>query len=420
MVSFRTNTRLNLRLILLVAALMSLIFLVCLPWGEDSTRMMASSGEIKRLVDKALDDFVLKFLSKVDVHAEVPEDVVLEIQPLLSCPFRAESRATMSGPTCSSAFLMDICQLLAGKKVLLVGPETTYFLHTLWLDAVESRRNRTHTCPGREFCTFHHICRDPPIFPEDSNTYDRTERKKKIPSDNILRATRSALLQYTYSTTLYAASNKTDTLYKFPLVDLETGVQQVSQYWLRRARKADVVILSRTPIPAPVSTYALGPSGNWTFAFALCSQQKHFPINYCRLSLSYALAIAALDMTLRNFLPLVMETIGHLATDTFRGSHHVWHGNWIIQPSCAVKRLSRDTELLPDFWSCTDLVDSCQVDPWTYLYNVQGTIEISFWQISSISTMPSSLSAGPHPTPGPSLLWGYLSAIVISDPWSRI
>jgi len=389
MISFQTNRRLNLRLILLVAAL---IFLVCLSWGEDSTRMKASSGEvrqIKRLVDKALDDLVLEFLSKVDVHTGVPEDLakVSEIQHLLSCPFRAESRATMSGSkimTCSAFPGEEICQLLAGKRVLLVGPETTHFLHTLWLDVVEGRRNRTHTCPGREYCTFHHICRDPPIRPEDSDTYDRTERKKKIPSDNFLRATRSALLQYTYSTTLYAGSNKSNTLYQFPLVDLETGVQQLSQYWLRRARKADVIILSRTPIPAPVSTYTLGPSGNWTFASALCSQQKRFSTNYCRLSLPYALAIAALDMTLRNFLPSVMETIGKLATDTlYQGSLHIWHGNWIIQPSCAVERLSMDTQLLPDFWSCADLVDPCQIDPWAYLYNVQGTMETSFMHIYS-------------------------------------
>ena len=369
----------RLRFIMLVAAL---IFLAFLPW--DTRTKAPFHDEVRGVVHKALDDFVLKFLSNLHSDSEVPEGLTkaLEIQSLLSCPIQTESRVTMSGPnlliptTCSYAFppVEEICQLLPGSRVLLVGPETTHFLHSLWLDVVEGRRNRTHTCPGREYCTFHHICRTP-TSPEDSDTYDRAGRKKKMPSDNFLTATLSALLQYTYSTTLYAASNKSDQLYQSPLVDLETGVQQVSQYWSSRARKADVIVLSRAPLPAPVSTYTLGPSGNWTFASALCSQQKHFPTKYCSLSLPYALAIAALDMTLRNFLPSVIETIRKLPADSlFQGPLRIWHGNWVIQAPCAVKRLSRDTQLLPDFWSCTDLLDSCQTDPWSYFYNVQGTI----------------------------------------------
>ena len=413
MISFR---RVHLRFIMLVAAL---VFLAFLYWDEDedNTRMKAPfHDEVRGVVDKALDDFVLNFLS----DSEVPEGLAkaLDIQTLLSCPIQTESRVTMSDPkllipTTCSAFppVEEICQLLPGSRVLLVGPETTHFLHSLWLDVVEGRRNRTHTCPGREYCTFHHICRTPPTSPEDLDTHDRAGRKKKIPSDTFLRATLTALLQYTYSTTLYVASNKSDPLYQSPLVDLETGVQQVSQYWSNRARKADVIVMSRAPLPAPVSTYTLAPSGNWTFASALCSRQKHFPTNYCSLSLPYALAIAALDMTLRNFLPSVIETIRKLPADSlFQGPLRIWHGNWVIQPPCAVKRLSRDTQLLPDFWSCTDLFDSCQTDPWSYFYNVQGTIVLHLF-VGGLphSQCDPSLSPGPHPTPDPSLLWDYLS-----------
>jgi hypothetical protein len=343
----------------------ALILLLYLSWR---TRTKPS---IKWLMDKALEDFASQFLS-VDVGGDIAK--AFEIQSFLSC--RATNSERM--PTTCSSFqgvYPDICQLLPGKKLLLVGPETTHFLHSLWLDVVERRRNQTHVCPGRDFCTFHHICRDPSISPGNS---DRAERKKKLPSDNLLRATKSSLLQYTYSTTLYAASNRNDMLYQFPLVDPETGIQQASQYWLRRARRADVIILSRAPIPAPVSTYTLGPSGNWTFASGLCTQRKHFPANYCQLSLAHSLASAALDMTIRNFLPSVLQTIEKLATDTsFQGSLRIWHGNWFIQPSCLVSGLPRDMQLLANFWSCTGMGDSCdQMDPWTYFYNLQGNIKL--------------------------------------------
>lgn len=382
----------RLRLIFLATTLTLLTYL---SWGELNTQTKDSiydeNKRIERDLDKAIDEFASKFVSDKDM----PEDStkVLEIQSFLSCLVRKASwRATTSGlelvmpTTCStqrtpSVFpVQDICQLLPGKRLLLVGPETTHFLHSLWLDIVEGRRNRTHTCPGREFCTFHHICQTPSISPEDSDTYDsRAGRKKKIPSDNFLRATRSAVLQYTFSTTLYAASNQSDALYQFPMVDPETGVQQISQYWLRRARKADVIIMSRAPMPAPISTYTLGSSGNWTFAATLCGQQNHFPANYCGISLHYDVAIAALDTTLRNFLPSIMQTLRKLETNNlFQDSLRVWHGHWFIQPSCALTGLPRDTPLLPYFWSCTDPVKPCHMmDPWTYFYNVQGTSHLS-------------------------------------------
>lgn len=417
------------RTVRLISLGVALVFLSYLFWGVETES--SENRRLKRLVDNSLDRFASQLLS--NVTSQMPGDLAnaFNIQSFLSCLIRkAEWRDTKTGPNltlmpsaCSSILnqnlsltfrnVEEICQLLPGTRLLLVGPETTHLLHSLWLDLVESRRNRTHTCPGRNYCTFHHICQSPSTSPEWTDINDRAERKQKLPSNNLLRATRSSLLQYTYSTTLHAGEDQSDIRYQFPLVDLETGVPQVSQYWLRRARRADVVVLSRAPIPAPIWTYTSGSAGNWTFASALCNDQYHVSVFYCKFSLPYTLAIAALDVTLRDFLPSVMETIGKMASDnSLQAPRHVWHGNWFIQPSCAVKGLPRDIQLLPDFWSCADLVDSChQMDPWTYFYNIQGmlgstTVDSEFRSYS----MLHSLSTGSHSTPDPSLLWNNLFA----------
>jgi len=56
---------------------------------------------------------------------------------------------------------IEICKLLAGRRLLFVGHESTYYLHTLWLASLQSYENRSHSCLGQRFCTFHHICRLP-------------------------------------------------------------------------------------------------------------------------------------------------------------------------------------------------------------------------------------------------------------------
>ncbi|KAF8893877.1 hypothetical protein BD779DRAFT_1669405 [Infundibulicybe gibba] len=42
----------------------------------------------------------------------------------------------------------QFCALLRGKEILFVGPDTTFYLHTLWLNALSIQDSRTHTCWG--------------------------------------------------------------------------------------------------------------------------------------------------------------------------------------------------------------------------------------------------------------------------------
>lgn len=365
------------RIIALSAVIIILVYLFSCSRNQNELPSVKEQGkQIKELVNAALDVFISDLLSTVDSEV-LPEDLTntFDTQAYLNCLINGAKWEEVPRPALvladnckahsrQSASYSNICGLLAGKKVLLVGPETTYLLHSIWLDSVEASHNRTHTCPGRDFCTFHHICSD------NNESKERVGRKKRMPSDNVLRTTKSSLFQYTFSSTLYASSNKSSRVYMFPAIDQETGVQQINQYWLGRARKADIIVLNRPPLPAPVSTYS---SGNWTFASAFCMEQKLYPSDACKLSLSYALAIAALDATLRKFLPSVLQTVQKLASDSYiRRSLHIWQGTWFVQSSCARKGLPGRLHLHTNFWNSDGLLES-RMDPWTFFYNAQGT-----------------------------------------------
>jgi len=385
---FRTPSKSRFRRIFTLSAVLILLVYLFL-YGQNQTwnvelTVEGQGKQIKEIVDTALDDFISNLLSAVDSEG-LPEDLdnIFDTQAYLNCRIKgaewakgsqlalvlAESCKYPSGRDVSHR---DICQLLSGKKILFVGPDTTYFLHSIWLDSVEAAHNRTHICPGRDFCTFHHICRG---LSDDTESDERLGRKKKMPSENVLRTTKSSLLQYTFSSTLYASSNKSDSVYMFPAIDQETGVQQINQFWIRRARKADVIVLNRPPLPAPISTYdTVNPSGNWTFASALCTKQNSFSADACGSSLSYGLALAAVDLTLYNFLPSVLRTVETMSADPIiQYSLRVWQGTWFIQSSCARKGLPENLQLHPKFWEHGNLLES-GMDPWTFFYNAQGAI----------------------------------------------
>ncbi|KAJ7125023.1 hypothetical protein C8R44DRAFT_574305, partial [Mycena epipterygia] len=139
---------------------------------------------------------------------------------------------------------VDACAFLRSKRILLVGPETTFYLHSLWLRALETHDHRTHECPGLEFCNFHHICL-PPGYATPQ------ERFKFPPKDTELIASGSAVLRYVLSTSLYAATDKNDAGYTQPVVDPATGVRLKNGYWLYKARSTDIILMNRGPIPAP-------------------------------------------------------------------------------------------------------------------------------------------------------------------------
>lgn len=288
----------------------------------------------------------------------------------------------------------SLCSQLSGKRILLVGPETTYHLHSLLLDSREGHENRSHECVGPEFCTFHHICA-PPNPPSDKFTLQNDDRYKKPPSRSELTATKSSILRYVHSTSLYASSDSKDPMYTLPQIDSDTGVRIKNAYWLTRARQADVIVLNRGPIAAPAWSYNEG--GNWTFVDALYRNSSMvylsddtFRHSSTRAPNSRRIINAAIHTSLTVFLPAVIGTLRTLSQDqALRHKLILWHGSWFMQPTCnSVKPIS----------SVEDLLEST-ANPWALYYNSQGEcsalsrtfIRLSIPSIQSTSRTTCSL-----------------------------
>ena len=270
-------------------------------------------------------------------------------------------------------FSIRICSLLAGKKILFVGPETTYYLHSLWLNSLQSYEGRPHDCLGQPHCVFHHICR-PPVNGSEDGLDIFIGRKKKIPSSLMLSLTKSSLLQYTLSTTLHASHNQHDPAYTLPVIDPSTGVRSHNNYWLRRARKADIIVMNRGPLPAPSWSYdGKHRSGNWSFVDDLWYNRSHSYLDTRILESSFEnrLINAALYATISRFLPSVIRSLQLIGDDPhIQNSLLVWHGSWFLPPSCTNVGQPQGVSSSRAFWEVNGT--NALVDPWSFYYNAQG------------------------------------------------
>jgi hypothetical protein len=178
-------------------------------------RDLDSNSQIKGIVDKIMEDAALNLVFSGDLFGRtIPKVDLTRLfahQTSLSCSLRggkwnlrSNQPAFALRQDCSSTwrisakFSIHICSLLAGKRIFFVGPETTYYLHSLWLSSLNSYEGRPHDCLGQAYCVFHHICRSPVNGNEDDLDI-LVGRKKKMPSNLMLSSTNSSLLQYSLS-----------------------------------------------------------------------------------------------------------------------------------------------------------------------------------------------------------------------------
>lgn len=245
----------------------------------------------------------------------------------------------------TSQYVAKACELLSTKKILFVGPETTYYLHSLWLNALERYEHRTRDCHGPEFCKFHHICLPAGYtIPND--------RFKIPPTDEHLVVYGSVLLRYVLSTSLHTAPDENDIGYTEAVVDPATGIRTKNALWLLKARKADIILMNRGPIPAPAWTFAGHRTmGNWTFVREL---PRHFGQDIQLNSLAAEVVNAAFHATVTRFIPEVLQSLRAIHKDPLiRQKTFAWHASWF---SGAVEfHLPRRVD-----------------DPWSLYYNAQG------------------------------------------------
>ncbi|KAK7057488.1 hypothetical protein R3P38DRAFT_2497937 [Favolaschia claudopus] len=293
--------------------------------------VLSGSRSQNHLIDEALDATLENYLHHLPI---VTHKSCLNRHPRPQSPrdFQASQRH----------FVSKACQLLSTRKILLVGPETTYFLHSLWLAALKTRDHRTHHCHGPEFCKFHHIC-----LPAGHSSSPR-DRYKVPPTDKELVATNSTLMRYVLSTSLHTAKNKNDPGYTQVVVDPDTGIRLKNGYWLAQARRADIIVLNRGPIPAPAWTYSGETLGNWTFTRNL---PRHLVLGN---SLSADVLNAAFHATVTRFIPEVLQSLGAVQQDPLiRHKTLAWHASWFLGPQDFHAALQMD-------------------DPWALYYSAQG------------------------------------------------
>ncbi|GAA5911083.1 hypothetical protein JCM8208_000271 [Rhodotorula glutinis] len=201
-------------------------------------------------------------------------------EPSPSCPALPRPPPTSSSSSSSSS-RTRFCTLLAHKSILLVGDSTQYSLHDLVLDHAATA---PQSCYGDLYCKEHLLCadvlaaarqgrerdvetgeRDERVFgdvrlPPGMTAAHHLERRAaaggghgssaKSPKARYSSAATGTLLRYRRSDGLRPSTQHTAPTYRHPA----TGVREVNQPWLADARRSDVVVLSKPPLPLPLRT----------------------------------------------------------------------------------------------------------------------------------------------------------------------
>ncbi|KAL1660932.1 hypothetical protein GGF50DRAFT_129899 [Schizophyllum commune] len=280
----------------------------------------------------------------------------LTFQPDYSCL----GKAPCSSPEASA---LDLCATISSQKVLLVGSEATHHLHTLWLDALAEDQ----TCLGPEFCTFHHVCLPPAMRTASALAEPRF---KKLPRDQDLAELGSALVRFSLSSSLLMPESPR--VWSEVRVDLRTSVRARDSNWLEQARRSQVMVMNRGPVPAPATTYNVSDAPNalerwevpWRDVLSDGGSTDYVDSGG-RLSRIGRLVNAALDVTLRSMLPEVIETLARMREDDIVSKNTlIWHGAWYKQRQCASGKPSSSNVL-------SEVLDP-SLDPWTLYHNLQA------------------------------------------------
>ncbi|GAA5997476.1 uncharacterized protein JCM10292_000876 [Rhodotorula paludigena] len=168
---------------------------------------------------------------------------------------------------------VDFCRLVAHKALLLVGDATHYQLHDLVLALATTQ---PQSCYGDLYCKEHALCGDI-LRAQDAAAVERADTDERVyhrvpnppgllaaaaassssssshpppPSPHSLypSPTYGTLLRYRRTDGLRASSAFHAPTFAHP----STGVREVNQPWLADARRSDVVVLSKPPLPLPL------------------------------------------------------------------------------------------------------------------------------------------------------------------------
>ena len=388
---------------LLLSSFLLLLFLYVLVFYRSSHRHAIShAGGTLSLVDALLDEALLSALSIGPTYQDHDGS-------------RAHLRGTEAplGPTShqvpspSSAVIVSdtlraqVCRILQGRTIFLVGPhDTLYQLHSFLLRTLHALEPPGATtarasCPGPSSCPFHPLCLH--HHPIDSLSQSPPSPSPPPPprpepftpaeiTTSTNRSSSSSFLRFLHSGNLNPSPTQEDIDPQLgisvQLVDPRTGVRVIDSRWVRQvASKASILVLNRGPLPAPAWSYgdkekdkgenvsAAARNLTWLSMLRALEKQHAEPplssspfadvlsrLDHLLLPPSAShdddddyfekkLLSAALHSTISTFLPSLLSTLtklrAHAGHRAILGKKPVlWYGSWFLPVSCAPDSLS--------------------------------------------------------------------------------
>lgn len=167
-----------------------------------------------------------------------------------------------------------LCTLLAHKSTIMIGDTPQYSLHDLLLDWTTTK---PQSCYGDRYCKEHSLCGDilkggtgADQWRTDERVYNPlpiTSRlaKRDISENHIEPRSKysspsyGTLLRFRRSDGLQPSSTYTQPNYVHHL----TGVLEINQQWLADARRSDLVIITKPPLPLPSRAFSSYWSDWW-------------------------------------------------------------------------------------------------------------------------------------------------------------
>ncbi|CAD6579981.1 MAG: hypothetical protein CYPHOPRED_001055 [Cyphobasidiales sp. Tagirdzhanova-0007] len=256
-----------------------------------------------------------------------------------------------------------LCQYLRHKHILMIGDSPSqYLLHDLLLDWTAQH---SLTCYGDLYCKEHGICGEglaegsnvgwswaddarifdtlPDPTPPDFRTLTnkRSESIESLASKkadaekrdaaNGLERTWATVLRYRRSDSFYLNSSPSHPRHQPAYIHPDTGIRDINLYAVPDSRRSDVVLISKAPVPMPLSDNQRSPRGS-RLARLSAEMQKGAWIGEQKAVKALEMALA---LTKDIWIPELVESLRALNAPPSPTDHLVvYRGGWRMQPDC--------------------------------------------------------------------------------------
>ncbi|CAH7669869.1 hypothetical protein PPACK8108_LOCUS4524 [Phakopsora pachyrhizi] len=286
----------------------------------------------------------------------------------------------------------NLCHSLHHRKILIVGDNTQYKIHDLLLDWTSTRQL---TCYGSLYCNSHKICQDElgknwngsrsdleaglldhliyskiPPQPRMSYHQPTDPSLEHLNSSFSAKNQHSTILRFRRSDSLWGSSTSSHSRFDPTWIHPNTGIKDINNHWLADAKRSNLIILSRPPLPMPIPSYMTK-----SFRRPKELRSKHFGyLKHISRDDEWSIPAHELEkegggkrvtellikmakrMVLEVWLPEVLYTLFQLRSSSSPIDQLiVWRGEWRSHPDCSLlsdseQRLSSPVSGLKSDW----------------------------------------------------------------------